>query len=161
MACPGDLPLILLAKGLENLGRLVWVLSKEGGIAMRSLPAPMFALEVGARWTARGLSALLVGLVLMIFIGVTLDSGFHPLKLTRVESILMVSFWTACIGMVLAWRWQVIGGALSLAGMLIFFAVEIAVAGRLPRLPGGFVLYLMLLPGILFLMDSFLRRRMH
>jgi hypothetical protein len=120
---------------------------------MRSLSAPLFFLEVGVRWTARALTALLVGLVLVIFIG----EGFNPLKLKGVEVIQMIFFWTACIGMVIAWRWQVIGGALSLGGMILFFAVEFFVTGGFPRLP---VLYLMLLPGILFLMDSLIRRRM-
>ena len=123
---------------------------------MRSLAAPLFYLEVGVRWTARVLTALLVGLILVIFVGVTLDGGFHPLRLKGVEPIQMIFFWTACIGMVLAWRWQVIGGAISLSGMILFFAVEFFVTGGLPR---GLVLYLMLLPGILFLMGSFIRAR--
>jgi hypothetical protein len=92
----------------------------------------------------------------VIFIGETLAGGFHPLQLKGVEPIQMICFWTACIGMVLAWRWQVIGGALSLGAIILFFAVEFFVTGGLPR---GLVLYLMLLPGFLFLMDSFLRRR--
>jgi hypothetical protein len=58
--------------------------------------------------------------------------------------------------MVVAWRWQRIGGALSLGGMILFFAVEFAINGRLPR---GFILHLMLLPGILFLLSSSLSRR--
>jgi hypothetical protein len=120
---------------------------------MRSHPAPLFFLEAGVRWTARVLTALLVGLVLVIFIG----EGFNPLRLKGVEVIQMIFFWTACIGMVIAWRWQVLGGALSLSAMILFFAVEFFVTGGLPR---GLALYLMLLPGTLFLMDSFIRRRM-
>jgi hypothetical protein len=112
---------------------------------MRSLPVPLFRLEVGVRWTAKVLTALLVGLVLVMFVGVTLDRGFNPLKLKGVDEIQMI-FWTACIGMMVAWRWQVIGGVLSLGGMILFFAVEFAVNGGLPR---GRLLYLMLLPGIL------------
>jgi hypothetical protein len=38
----------------------------------------------------------------------------HSLKLVGVEPIQTPFFWTACIGMVVAWRWQLIGGALSL-----------------------------------------------
>jgi hypothetical protein len=121
---------------------------------MRSLSTPLFYLDVGIRWTARVLTALLVGLVLVIFVGVTLDGGFHPLRLKGVEPIQMIFFWTACIGMVLAWRWQAIGGAISLGGMILFFAVEFFVTRGLPR---GLVLYLMLLPGVLFLVDSFIR----
>jgi len=124
---------------------------------MRSLPVPLFRLETGVRWTARVLAALLVGLVLVFFVGLTLDGGFHPIKLKGVEPLQMIFFWTATTGMVVAWRWPVIGGALSLGGMILFFAVEFTVRGGLPR---GLVLYLMLLPGILFLVDGFIRRRM-
>jgi hypothetical protein len=101
------------------------------------------------------LAAFLLGVVLVIFVGVTLDGGFHPLKLRGVEPIQTLFFWTACVGMVLAWRWQLVGGALSLGAMVCFFAVEFAVNGGLPR---GLLLYLMPLPGLLFLVDDFLRR---
>jgi hypothetical protein len=124
---------------------------------MRTLPAPLFGFEAGVRWTPRILSALLVGLVLLMFIGLSIDAGFRSPRLTGVEIAQMIFFWTACIGMVVAWRLQEIGGALSLGGMILFFAVEFAVNNRLPR---GFALYLMLLPGALFLLSSFLGRRM-
>jgi hypothetical protein len=55
---------------------------------MRFLSAPLFYLEGGVRWTARVLTALLVGLVLVIFIG----EGFNPLKLKGVEVIQMTFF---------------------------------------------------------------------
>jgi hypothetical protein len=124
---------------------------------MRSLPAPLFGLEAGVRWTDKVLSALLVGLVLVMFVGLSIDAGFRPPRLTGVETVLMIFFWTSCIGMVVAWRWQVIGGALSLGGMILFFTVELAANGRFPR---GFALYLMLLPGALFLLSGFLSQRM-
>jgi hypothetical protein len=59
--------------------------------------------------------------------------------------------------MVLAWRWPVIGGALSLGGMTLFFAVELALTGGLPRAP---FLHLMLLPGVLFLLSALIGRHM-
>jgi hypothetical protein len=119
---------------------------------MKPLRAPPFVLEGSVRWTARVLSAVLVGIALLIFVG----EGFNPLKLKGIEPIQMALFWTACLGMVLAWRWPAAGGALSLGGMILFFAVETAVTGRLPR---GLFLYLMLLPGTLFLLSALLRRR--
>ena len=125
---------------------------------MRTLSAPLFGFEAAVRWTARVLSALLVGLVLLMFIGLSIDAGFRSPRLTGVEIAQMIFFWTACIGMVVAWRWQVIGGALSLGGMILFFIVEFTIRGGLTKAP---FLYLMLLPGILFLVDSFIswRRR--
>jgi hypothetical protein len=121
--------------------------------AMRSLPIPLTRLEVSVRWTARALTALLVGVVLVIFIG----EGFNPLRLKGIEVVQMVLFWTACVGMVLAWRWPVSGGSLSIGGMILFFTVELAVTGGFPR---GLFFYLMLLPGILFLVDGFMKRQM-
>jgi nucleotide-binding universal stress UspA family protein len=112
---------------------------------MRTLPAPLLGLEAGVRWTARVLSALLVGFVLVMFVGLSIDARFRPPRLTGVETVLMIFFWTSCIGMVVAWRLQEIGGALSLGGMILFFTVELAANGRFPR---GFALYLMLLPVI-------------
>jgi len=121
---------------------------------MRSLHLFPVVLESGLRWTARLFAAALLGLVAVIFLG---EGGFNPLKLTAVEAIQMTLFLTTCSGLVVAWRWQVIGGALYLGGMILFLAVEFAVRGGLPR---GLLLYLMLLPGILFLVDGFIRRRM-
>jgi hypothetical protein len=120
---------------------------------MKPLRVLPFVLEGGARWTARVSSAVLVGIVLLIFVG----EGFNPLRLKGIELIQMALFWTACAGMVVAWRWPVVGGALSLGGMILFLAVESAVTGRLPR---GSFFYLMLLPGILFLLSTLVRRRM-
>jgi hypothetical protein len=120
--------------------------------AMRSLSVSLIRLEVGIRWTARALTAVLVGIVLVIFIG----EGFDPLRLKGIEILQMVLFWTTCIGMVLAWRWPVIGGALSLGGMILFLTVELVVTGGFPR---GLFFYLLLLPGLLFLADGFMRRR--
>jgi hypothetical protein len=113
--------------------------------------SPSF-LEVGIRWAARLLATLLVGLVVVIYVG---QGGFNPLKLKAVELTQMIFLWTACIGMVVAWRWQVLGGALSLGGMILFFTVEVAMNGRLPR---GLFLYLLLVPGILFLLSGLFRR---
>jgi hypothetical protein len=120
---------------------------------MKPLHASLFGLEAGLRWAARVLAALLVALVLVVLVG----EGFHPLRLKGLEPVQMALFWTACVGMVLAWRWPVIGGGLSLGGMTLFFVVELAVTGGLPR---ALFLYLMLLPGILFLVGGFIRRRL-
>jgi hypothetical protein len=110
-------------------------------------------LELGVRWTARLLAAALLAVILLIFIG----EGFNPFRLTKTEAIQMTFFFSTCIGMAIAWRWPLIGGAISTAGILLFFAVEFALTGWFPQ---GLFFYLMLLPGILFLSSAFLRRRM-
>jgi hypothetical protein len=118
---------------------------------MKSIQLDGSALEMGLRWTARVLSALLLSLVLVIVVG---EGGFNPLALTPVEATQMVLFWACCTGMLVAWRWQLIGGAISLAAMLVFFAVQFMSAGP----PRGPVIYLMLLPGTLFVLGSLIQR---
>jgi hypothetical protein len=99
------------------------------------------------------LAAVFVGLVVVVL----LVEEFHPLTFKGLPPLLSVLFWAACLGLVLAWRWPVIGGALSLGGMILFFAVTIALTGGFPR---ALFLYLMPLPGLLFLADGFIRQRM-
>jgi hypothetical protein len=50
---------------------------------MRSLRASLLGVEVGARWGARVLSALLVGLVLVVLIG----EGLNPLRLKGLKPV--------------------------------------------------------------------------
>jgi hypothetical protein len=111
------------------------------------------------------LTALLVGLFLVPFVvnsiydvvhGFYEDGLPHAFWVKGVEPIQMLFFWTACIGLVVAWRWPVIGGAFACGGMILVFVIEFAVRGGLP---GGLTLYLMLLPGILFVVDGFFRKR--
>lgn len=100
------------------------------------------------------LAAFLVGLVLLIYVG---EGGFNPLKLSAVEAAQKVFFFTILAGMVLACRWEVIGGTIATAGILLFYGTEFAVTGRFPK---GWAFRLMLLPGFLFLLSGVIRRRM-
>jgi hypothetical protein len=108
-------------------------------------------LEAITRWTARLLAVLLVGVVIVIFVG----QGFNPLRLTRTEAVQMVFFGTTCAGMLIGWRWEVLGGALATMGIALFFATEYSLTGRFPH---GFMFHLMLLPGVLFLVSGALRK---
>jgi hypothetical protein len=119
---------------------------------MRLLSPSMFRLEPGLRWTARVLSALLIILILAIFIG----EGFNPLNLKGIEPLQMFLFFATCIGMVVAWPWELMGGAFSLAAMALFLAIETRITGRLPT---GLTFYLMLVPGILFILSGLIARR--
>jgi len=118
---------------------------------MSTLHASSSALRVGLRWTARLLGVGLVSLVLVIFVG---EGGFNPFKLSPLEALQMTLFLTTCFGLVVAWRWQVIGGAISTGGIL-FLAVEFWATGGFSKLT---VFYLMLLSGILFVVSGLVSR---
>jgi len=79
---------------------------------MRSLHCFPTRLESGLLWTARLLAAALVGLVGVISLG---ENGFRLFRPTTLEAIQMTLFLAACIGLVVAWEWPVLGGAGSRA----------------------------------------------
>jgi hypothetical protein len=81
---------------------------------MKSLTVPLPRLDAGVSWTARVLSALLLGLIFVPIVvnciydvahGFYEDGVPHALRVKGIEPIQMICFCTACIGMVVAWRW--------------------------------------------------------
>ncbi len=117
------------------------------------MESPTCHWQLAARWSARVLSAGLVGLVGVIFVG---EGGVNPLGLRPIEALLLFLLFACCIAMVAAWRWEWMGGALSLAAAAAFIGIEFAVSGHLV---GGIVFYLLLLPGALFLASAWRRSR--
>jgi hypothetical protein len=122
---------------------------------VRTLPLRLFHLEIGLRWTARVLAVFLVGLVLVFFIG---EGEFSRFTLSAVEAILMTFLFSTCIGMALAWRWPLIGGVISVTGILLYYAVDVVMRGG--RFLNNVYFDLMLLAGVLFLLSAIIRRRM-
>ncbi len=116
---------------------------------MRIPSIPVWSMEIAIRWIARLLSALFVGVVVLIYIG----ERFNPLKLTAVEAVQLTFFWTTCIGMLVAWRWELTGGLVATGAMALFYILEYAITGGFPR---GWAFRLLLLPGILFILSAFI-----
>ncbi len=109
------------------------------------------------RWAARVWSLASIGLVLLIFIGEALSPStsevFTPGELV---GLLFFPIGT-CLGMVLAWRREALGGAVTIASMAAFYTWMYLGRGSLPRGP-----YFLLLaaPGILFSLAALLSRTM-
>jgi hypothetical protein len=103
------------------------------------------------RWAARLVGLAVLGLYLAIFVG----EGF-PRRLSAAESGQMALFLVACLGLLLAWRWEVLGGALTLAGLALFYANEHRLTGRFPR---GFGFAVAAVPAVLFLVAATARGR--
>jgi len=51
------------------------------------------------------------------------------------------------VGLVLAWRWEILGGSLIVLGMAAFYLLDYLFSGSFPR---GLVFLLIASPGVLF-----------
>jgi hypothetical protein len=104
------------------------------------------------RWIARAAAALLIGFLALFMVG----NGGLPNVLTQpgpvqLESLGLV---TIVVGAVLGWWREIVGGALSLVGFVLFCAVELAVNGSLP----GGAIPLFCIPGIALIVSGLLNR---
>lgn len=104
----------------------------------------------GFRWTARILGIAMVGLVFTYFVG---TGGFNPLKLKARETALMIPFLVAVGGLLLAWKWELAGGLLTIDGMLVFVGLNWSFSGEPPH---GWAFGALTLPGFLFLICAIL-----
>lgn len=98
------------------------------------------------RWSARVLSLLVLGVVLMFAFGEHLNLS----RFTGRELALSCFFpFGVCLGMVLAWRWEGLGGAITVASLAGFYLVHRLTSSGFPR---GFALVALASPGFLFLL---------
>jgi hypothetical protein len=109
------------------------------------------------RWIARFLALLSAGVILLFFIGEGLtQEGGSLLHLSTREASMMVAFAAVWLGLVLGWRWEVLGGLLTVGGLVAFYVLDYAFSGTLPRGP-----YFLILasPGLLFLYSGLRTRK--
>jgi len=101
------------------------------------------------RWVAR-LSALLVagGYTVMLVGEITHPHSGPPTTLVERAGIALLT--ATCIGMLLAWRWELPGAVISLASLVAFTL--------LIQMRQHAILFVFVAPGILFLVDWFVRR---
>ena len=101
------------------------------------------------RWTARALSAGLVALFVVLVIGEG-PPPFWPLSLHTLLAALLV----AChAGLLIAWRWELVGGLLAMSCMAGFYLVDFANSG-FERFPGGWVFPSLFFTGLLFVVAA-------
>ena len=81
------------------------------------------------RWMARLLALLAVGLMVWFVV----ESGTRVVPLLRWDRLqgvpLLVALGVALLGVVLAWRWELLGGLLALLGALATVALVVAGSG--------------------------------
>jgi hypothetical protein len=106
------------------------------------------------RWIARIVGALMAVLFVVFFVGESLggDGWFSSGQLTLVEWLEVAALLVMSAGVLLAWRWEVVGGALSLGGGLAFNVVESLGGGQVE--PVWFAVVFVVV-GVLFLVCSY------
>jgi hypothetical protein len=108
------------------------------------------------RWIARTWSLASVGFVLLMFVGSALAEGFNPAQFAFHDCVGLFFFpFGVCLGMILAWRREGLGGGITVGSLLAFYAVLRIMGGRFP---GGPYFALVAAPGILFLVCWLLSR---
>jgi hypothetical protein len=111
------------------------------------------AMLYGLRWAARSLSVVSIAVLALFFFG----EGFDPSRVAPGEWAGLVLFpLGVAAGMVVAWRREAAGGAVTVGSLLAFYAWHAAAAGDLPR---GLAFAAFSAPGFLFLLYGLLARR--
>jgi hypothetical protein len=102
------------------------------------------------RRIARGWSIASIGFVLLIFLGeVIFPHAEGPFRLRDLVLFVFFPIGT-CAGMILGWRWEGLGGTITIGSLLAFYAALRIMDGRFP---GGPFFALVAAPGLLFLLS--------
>ena len=101
------------------------------------------------RWTARVLGIVMVGFSLIIAIG---EGVPNPFTQSFVIGLGFLALALVLIGILLAWRWELLGASISIVGWVLFVVAE--------NINWRNSLFFILLgvPSLLFLGSFFLRR---
>jgi hypothetical protein len=101
-------------------------------------------------WTARVLSLVVLGFVLLFFIG---EGGFNLITISARESVMLFLFLMTCIGLIVAWQSETVGGAMAILSMALFYVANWIFSGHFPR---GWAFAAVVLPALLFLLCNLL-----
>jgi hypothetical protein len=103
-------------------------------------------VRTGIRWVARVLAAVTV-----LFFGVMLLGHFFGGQETPPPPDVLIPILVMLVGFVLAWKWELVSGALAIAGYLTNVI-------RSPQLLTAWPYAVCLLTGVLFVVSAFLHR---
>jgi hypothetical protein len=86
------------------------------------------------RWIARVWSIASVGLVLLIVVGELVTPHAPPATFRDLVGLFLFPF-GVCVGMIVAWRWEGLGGGITIGSLVAFYAALRVMDGRFPRGP--------------------------
>lgn len=105
------------------------------------------------RWAARVSAASLVLMLMFFLVGEGGPDPFHSSALANLQHLAFLVI--GPLGLLIGWRHELLGAAMTLGAMLAFYALEYAAVGRLPG--GAFPIFF--IPPLLYLADDRLRHR--
>jgi hypothetical protein len=107
-------------------------------------------LPAVCRWLARIIGALLLVFVVILAIG---EGVLNPFTQPARVQVGFLALALMLAGILAGWRWELVGGVLSLAGWCLF-------VGAVANFPGGlnWFFWLLALPGFLYVTSALLRR---
>ena len=98
------------------------------------------------RRTARTLSILSIGLVLLFIVG----EKFNPAQIKPTEWLGLLFFpFGISVGMILSWWKEGLGGCITVGSLLMFYVTHFATSSKLPQ---GWAWLILASPGFLFLL---------
>jgi hypothetical protein len=101
------------------------------------------------RWITRIWAALVAAAVIFAFFAnIFIEGGGSSSQFSTRDILMMVLFVLTWMGLILGWKWEAIGGGLTVGSMLAFYIFEVIFTGSFPK--GGFFIVIAL-PGVLFL----------
>jgi len=87
------------------------------------------------RWVARGWSLLSLGFVGLIVVGEVIHpTATVPITPPDLIGLSLFPFGT-CLGMLLAWCWEGLGGAITVRSLVAFYLVMFIMDGKFPGKP--------------------------
>lgn len=107
-------------------------------------------------WIARVWSLLSLGFVGLCVAGEALYPTAPAPSAPRDLLGLTLFPFAICLGMIVAWRWEGLGGAITVGSLVAFYILMFIMDGRFPRGP---FFVLVAAPGALFLASWWLSRR--
>ena len=102
-----------------------------------------YRLTQAIRWTVRAWAIATIGVVLLLSVG----GGLYPATSTWWIGLLLYPG-GVCLGMILAWWREGLGGSITVGSLLAFYVLHTATVGRLPK---GWAWLVPAAPGFLFL----------
>jgi len=119
---------------------------------MKTASTPHLTANV-VRWAARALGTFIAGMLLLFMIG----EHYNPFVMQLREALHTLFMPVGVVvGLLLAWRWERLGGVVATVGRVGWYIFETVVSGRLLT---AWYFALIALTGLLFLLAALLRQR--